>query len=50
MKREKKNDPTAKQTIFRRVKNVNIIEMYKNENARAKRANLVFFFFKYANL
>ena len=35
---------------LRRVKNVNIIEMYKNENARAKRANLVFFFFKYANL
>ena len=50
MKREKKLTQLQKQTILHRVKNVNIIEMHKNESARANRAKLLFFIFKYANL
>lgn len=37
MKREKKMTQLQNKAFnLRRVKNVNIIEMYKNENARAK--------------
>ena len=41
---------TAKQVISRRGKNENICKMSKNESARAKRAKLLFFIAKYANL
>ena len=42
---------TAKQVISRRGKNKNVCEMSKNEkNARAKRAKLLFFTVKYANI
>ena len=46
MKREKKNDPTAKQTIFRRVKNVNISERYKNEKCTCKACKTTDFHFQ----
>ena len=42
---------TAKQVISRRGKNENVCEMcQKLKNARAKRAKLLFFIVKYANL
>ena len=41
---------TVKQVISRRGKSENVCEMYKNENTRAKRAELLFFIVKYANL
>ena len=41
---------TAKQVISRRRKNENIFQMPKDENARAKRAKILFFIVKYANL
>ena len=41
---------TAKQVISRRRKNENVCEMSKMKTARAKRAKLLFFTIKYANL
>ena len=41
---------SAKQVISRRGKNENVCEMSKIENARAKRAKLLFFIVKHANL
>ena len=40
----------AKQVISRRRKNENVCEMSKMKTARAKRAKLLFFTIKYANL
>ena len=41
---------TAKQVISRRRKNENVFKMSKKKNARAKRAKILFFIVKYANL
>ena len=41
---------TAKQVISRRRKNENVSKMSKMKNARAKRAKILFFIVKYANL
>ena len=41
---------TAKQVISLRGKNENVCEMSKMKNARAKRAKVLFFIVKYANL
>ena len=41
---------TAKQVISRRRKNENVFKCQKMKNARAKRAKILFFIVKYANL